>query len=449
MKTYNFDYTYALTIDTVNEILQQNLAQIDLEVSYSSQTTDSNLTLTGKLAPWSITTGGSNQLLRFNVPFSSGILTVEESTVGTFSYDLTGVVVQIEANLGWLGADSSTNSQGNSDSTGLVFNFQSSDLPGKQGNISAYHVIDTGGKLQQAEQILRDIMPDLLVQNKSKLQSIFAQINPTPPNVGSWLAPKCWDYYYAESNGKGYLCFLCMISDNPLPSALGFDTSIFSLSPNANTFFSISREIFLRNVVLPALEQTFSGSSFSVEHLCGNWQLINQNNVSIDKLTATSLTCRIDSDGLGLRVTASGGGPLKFLFGLADLPGAYFNWQVGSLYLLQFNAAKQSVTFLPDPNPCKHADHYVPAGAWVLLFLIDILNIVGIASAIYDATDGFISQINNLNVDGVNTSIGQAFGGNPINLANLVDWNRAGWQLTLQTAGLDGDFYIAGNLQVS
>lgn len=449
MKTYNFDYTYALSIDSVNEILQQNLASIDLEVSYSKQTSDSSLTLTGKLAPWSIVTGGSNQLLRFNVPFSSGTLTITESAFGTFSYDLAGTIVQIEANLGWLGAGSSPNSQGNSGSTGLVFNFQSSNLPGTQGNVSAYQVIDPSGKLQKAEQILRDIMPDLLVQNKSKLQSIFAQINPTPQNMGSWLTPKCWDYYYAESGGKGYLCFLCMISDHPLPSALGFDTSIFSLSPNANTFFSISREMFLRNVILPALQQTFSGSSFSVTNLCGNWQLINQNNVSIDKLTATSLTCRIDSDGLGLRVTASGGGPLKFLFGLADLPGSYFSWQVGSLYLLQFDTAKQTVTFLPDPNPCKHVDHYVPAADWVLLFVVDILNIAGIASAIYDATDGFINQINNLNVDGVNTAIGQAFGGNPINLANLVDWNRTGWTLTIQNSGLDGDFYMIGNLQLS
>ncbi|MGH2413372.1 MAG: hypothetical protein ACRDEA_06715, partial [Microcystaceae cyanobacterium] len=227
------------------------------------------------------------------------------------------------------------------------------------------------------------------------------------------------------------------------------DTSIFSRVPNANTFFSISREMFLRNVVLPSLQQTFSGSSFSVTNTCGNWQLVNQNNVSINKLTATSLVCQIDSDGLGIRTTVSGGGPLKFLFGLADLPGAYFSWQVGSLYLLQFDPAKQTVTFLPDPNSCKHSDHYVPAGDWVLLFVIDILNIAGIASFIYDATDGFINQINNLNVDGVNTLIGQAFGGNPINLTNLVDWNRTGWNLTIQRVGLDGDFYMVGNLQLS
>ena len=215
--------------------------------------------------------------------------------------------------------------------------------------------------------------------------------------------------------GRGFLCFLCMISDNPLPNSLGFDPSIFSPSPNANTFFSISREMFLSNIILPALQQTFSNGSFYVKNLCENWQLINANNVSIDKLTATMVSCAIDSNGLGLRVTASGGGPLKFLFGLADLPGAYFSWQVGSLYLLQFDATKQTVTFLPDPNPCKHVDHYVPAADWVLLFIIDIVNIAGIASFIYDATEGFINQINNINVDGVNTAIEQTFGGNPIN----------------------------------
>jgi len=255
--------------------------------------------------------------------------------------------------------------------------------------------------------------------------------------------------YYVESNGKGYLCFLCMISDHPLPNSLGFDPSIFSLSPNANTFFSISREMFLSNIILPALQQTFNDGGFYVRTLCENCQLINANNVSIDKLTATMVSCAIDSNGLGLRVTASGGGPLKFLFGLADLPGAYFSWQVGSLYLLQFDATKQTVTFLPDPNPCKHVDHYVPAADWVLLFVIDIVNIAGIASFIYDATVGFINQINNINVDGVNTAIEQAFGGNPINLANLVDWNRSGWTLTIENAGLDGDFYLVGNLQLS
>ena len=123
MKTYNFDYTYALAIDTVNEILQKNLAQSDLEVSYSIQTANSNLTLSGKLAPWSIATGGSNQLLRFNIPFMSGTLTVEGSVFGSFSCDLTGAIVRIEANLGWLGPGSSTTSQGNSNNTGLAFNF--------------------------------------------------------------------------------------------------------------------------------------------------------------------------------------------------------------------------------------------------------------------------------------------------------------------------------------
>lgn len=449
MKTYNFDYTYALSIDNVNEILQQNLAQSDLEVSYTIQNGTSNLTLSGKLAPWSIVMGGCNQLLRFSIPFTSGTLTVEGSVFGNMSYDLAGVTVRIEANLGWLGPGSSTAAQGNSNNTGLIFNFQSSNSPGTQGNVSAYQVTDPGGKLQQASEILRSIMPDLLVENKSKLQSIFAQINPAPQNVGSWLTPKCWDYYYAESNGKGYLCFLCMISDDPLPSTLGFDPSIFSLSPNSNTFFSISREMFLSYIALPALQQTFSSGGFYVRNLCENWQVINANNVPIDKLTATMVSCKIDSNGLGLRVTASGGGPLKFLFGLADLPGAYFSWQVGSLYLLQFDATKQTVAFLPDPNPCKHADHYVPAADWVLLFFISIFNIVGIASFIYDATEGFINQINNINVNGVNAAIGQALGGNPVNLANLVDWNRPGWTLTIQNAGLDGDFYLVGNLQLS
>jgi hypothetical protein len=105
MKTYGFDYAFALSIDAVNAILRRNLAGVAMSVHYTTldEDTGSTITLSGKLAPWQIVRGGQNTLLNVNVPFGEGSLT---RTGGALkgNYDLSGVTVELQLSLGWMGA---------------------------------------------------------------------------------------------------------------------------------------------------------------------------------------------------------------------------------------------------------------------------------------------------------------------------------------------------------
>ena len=101
MKTYGYDYCYALSIAEVNKILTAEMAGMDLEIAYTTVDPDSGSTINiqGKLSPWQIVKGGSNKLINFNVPIAQGFLSLEGGAI-TGSYDLSNVTVEIQMNLG-------------------------------------------------------------------------------------------------------------------------------------------------------------------------------------------------------------------------------------------------------------------------------------------------------------------------------------------------------------
>ncbi|MBV9787983.1 MAG: TULIP family P47-like protein, partial [Chloroflexi bacterium] len=296
MDTYGYDYSFALTRNTVNEILKLNLANVDMSVVYSSTDpkTGLNVTIQAKLAPWSLMPGGSNKLLRFNMPFTSGTLTIDG--LGKPPYDLTNAAVEIEANLGWLGS-ASVGTQGGGDQTKLVFNFQQSTSPDQHGYVSTVEVTNNGHLDDLSIGVLHDVMPDVLIQNQANLQYIFANVNPTPANVSNWLAPKSWDYYYTEREQDqfGVLCFLCMLTDAPLPTTPAFDSSILTTSDDA--FLLISQPMFLQHIVLPSVQNSFNGS-FSLESDATGWKIVNQSSFNIGNVTANSFVCRPSDSGL-------------------------------------------------------------------------------------------------------------------------------------------------------
>lgn len=444
MKTYGFDYAYALSIDQVNRILARNLAKISMLMKFTTQDPDSGSTinLQASLAPWSIVRGGQNSLLNMQVPIAQGFLELEGGAL-TGSYDLSGVSAIVQIRLGWIGDGSPQDATGGPDHAQLIFD-PSQGGPDDPGYVATISINDPQGNLDSiASGLLKAYFAEALYANKEALKFIFASINPAPAKLASWLNPKRWIYYYTETANLASLCFLCMLDDSPLPSA-AFDST--ALSSAGNTLILISQAAFFRNVILPGVGNAFPSGSFTLN--CPNDQCTISNNGNFDfgTVTANSFQLTTSNDGNGLAIQAKGGGPLKFLFGLADLPNASYSWEVDTINPLVFN--NPQVSFADDPNPTLRQDHEMPWYDWPLLVVLGITNVAGLASMIYDLVNQFSDQVNQVGMSCINNNVEQAIDGTVLSLNDLLEWSHDGQQFAATASGLDGAFYVRGNLSV-
>jgi hypothetical protein len=444
MKTYGYDYAFALSADEVNRILAANLSGVDMEIAYTTQDPDSGstITLNGALAPWQMVRGGSNGLLNFNIPFATGSLSLAGGALAG-RYDLAGVAVEMQISLGWMGDGTPQASSGSGSVTRLVFSPQSTSDRDNPGYVAALQVFDPQHKLDTvATGLLQAYAAAALVANRDKLQLVFASVNPTPAGLGSWLRPTRWQYFYSETAQTSALCFLCMLSSAQFPATPAFDSS--ALSPTDNSVLLISQQAFFQNVVLPSVRQAFPGGSFTQS--CPNDQcaITSTGSFDVKTVTADAFTMTPSDDGNGLQSTSSGGGPLKFLFGLADLPDATYTWGVHTVNPLVFSNGQ--ITFAHDPDPGIWHDQNIYWYDWVLLAVLGITSLAGLASTIYDLVNGFADQVDDSGMDAINAAIQASTGGTVVNLAHLVDWQKNGQTFAATAAGLAGALYVRGNL---
>lgn len=442
VNTYGFDYVYAVSIDQVNRMLAHALADVSMVMNYTTQDADSGATimLQAKLGAWSIVRGGQNSLLNVQVPISEGLLKIEGPGLNG-NHDLAGVSVVLQIQLGWVGAGTAQDAIGHPGQTELVFDpvEGNADAP---GHVAVIKLIDPQHGLDSvASGLLQAYFSSAVYANKAALKFIFASINPAPALVASWLAPRQWLYYYAETASASALCFLCMLGPDALPQPR-FDST--ALGGQANTIILISQRAFFANVVLPGVRRALPGGSFALE--CANDQCTIRNSAifNIGSVTATSFSLAVSNDGNGLAVQAKGGGPLKFLFGLADLPGASYSWEIDTHNPLVFD--NPGVRFAEDPHPRLVQDHTMQWYDWPLLVVLGITNLPGLVSTIYDLVNGFSDQVNKVGMAAINQDLQQSTGGSVASLNGLLQWQRPGQQFALKAAGLDGAFYVRGDL---
>ncbi|WP_323117738.1 TULIP family P47-like protein [Burkholderia alba] len=441
MKTYDYQYAYAISIDEVNDMLKRNLAAVPMRMQFSTTDGDtgSKISLNAELSPWSIVRGGQNTLLRVNVPISQGRLTLEGGAI-TGDYDLATVSVIVEIRLGWIGAGTQQEAQGASGHTQLIFEPSEAQGQDSPGNVSVIKPIDPNKKLDPvASALLQSYFASALRTNKEALKYILANVNPAPASVASWLNPKRWNYYYTETSSAAALCFLCMLDDTPLPSPK-FDST--SLDSKSNVTVLVSQETFFNHVVLPGVEAAFPSASFSLSCTNDQCAITNQHSFDFEKVTVNNFEIRTSHDGNGLSCNASGGGPLKFLFGLANLPDASYWWSVGTVNPLVFK--DPAVSFAEDPNPKLAHDQTVYWYDWILLAVVGIANAVGLASTIYDLVNHFSDGVNKTGMSSINSHIQKATGGNIASLSNLLAWRGDARHFVAHTAGLNGAFYVQG-----
>jgi hypothetical protein len=448
MRTYGYDYSFAVSVEEVNKILNANLKDTDLELKYTGQDTESGSTITldAKMSPWQVIKGGQNSLLRFSLPLSDGFMSIEGPI--TSSYDLENVTVLVEVSLGWLGAGN-LQSSGSGDITRLVFSPTGSQDPNNPGYVAVVNVLDPDKQLDTiGTGLLRSYTTDILFENKDKINYVFASVFPKPDNVGSWLTPYKWQYYYSTGNSYDALCFLCLLSDKAWPASPAFDSS--ALTQNNNSCILIAQDVFFNKIVQPSITNTFTGGNFSLnvnsDETCS---IVNRGdfNVKTDKgnITASTFKLTTSDSGNGLKLYTSGGGPLMFFFGLGKLPDAYYSWSCQNTNPLQF--AADQVTFLGDPHPVTYHDQNIPWYDWILLVVLGITSLPGLISVIVDSINDFSDKVNNVGIGNINSNLGNAVSGSIVNLANLINWStKDGQGFKANTAGLNGALYVFGNI---
>ncbi|WP_417356403.1 TULIP family P47-like protein [Flavobacterium sp.] len=449
MRTYGYDYSFALSTDEVNKILKDNLENIDFELKYSGKDSQSGSTITldGKMAPWQIIKGGQNSLLRFSVPFSDGFMSIEGPISN--SYDLTNVTVLIEVTLGWVGSGDIQETKGSGSLTKLIFSPTMTNDPDTSGYVAVVNVLDPDKRLDTiGTGLIRTYTANILFENKDKINFIFADVFPKPNNVGSWLTPYKWQYYY--STGKSYdaLCFLCLLSDKAWPESPAFDSE--TLTEGNNSVILVSQEAFFQHVVLPSIKDTFPGGNFnlnvSTDESC---TITNKGdfNVKTSKgnITASSFKLTTSDSGNGLKTLTSGGGPLKFFFGLGKLPNASYSWSCENTNPLVYK--NDRISFQKDNHPVTHHNQEIPWYDWVLLVVVGITSLPGLISFIVDSINDFSDDVNNVGMGNINDKLGDSVSNSMVNLANLINWStKDGQSFKPGTAGLNGALYVYGNL---
>ncbi|MEV0400368.1 hypothetical protein [Actinoallomurus sp. NPDC050550] len=231
MKTYGYDYVFALNVDTVNEILTSNLESVDQTIDYLAvdQDSGSTITLNARLAPWQMV-GGQNSLVNLNIPIEQESLALTGGSI-VGSYDLSGVTPELQITLGWVGTGDQQVENGSGDQTHLTFNPDPGADQNNPGYVATLKINDPDNRLDAvATGILSGLMADALFANRDKVAYVFADVNPTPPELASWLNPGEWQYFVSQGgDGDGALCFLCMLNDgDAFPSQPSFDSSALS-----------------------------------------------------------------------------------------------------------------------------------------------------------------------------------------------------------------------------
>ncbi len=446
MKTYGFDYTFAISWAKINEALARNQAgkQIDLGFRGTDPNSGTAVTINITPKPWFITDGGGNSLLNLQIDIAGGYLELEGPVVNG-SWDLTGLSLIVQVSLSWVGDPTpSSSAAGSGGNTKLAFQPSQASDKTAAGYVSLVNVLDPQHTLSGiASQLLGDYAVQALLSNRDKLSYIFADVMPAGASPSSWLKPAAWMYFnIATKGGPNALCFLCQLSNKAFPAAgASFDSSALDASQDA--VILISQEVLFQQAVLPAVTKSFPGASFSCscsDEIC---TITNNGGFSVGKVQASSYSLKVDSAGTGLAITSSGGGPLKFFFGIGSLPDASYSWSTSSNNPLAFS--KGVVSFTPDPSPDIQHDQTMHWYDWALIVFTGITNIAGLASDIYDAVKNYGDDSENMGVGNINSALSSAVGGNFLNLGALIDWNLAGKALQLSSAGLQGPLFVRGS----
>jgi hypothetical protein len=430
VKTFGWDTVFVAAITEINKALAQNAVQLVETFNFHEH----GFHIEGTFGVWEIVPGGAGDLLELQIAIATGTLDMDglPQPIG-----LKGVKVVLTVSLRFLPAP------GVPQQKVLTFHFDSvadhDTTNTGDGVVSFNKTIAPDGLLTYLQQsAVGTAVASALVHNAADVSFVFATINPLAATRAPWLQPHNMAYYYADVLGTGaqMLSVLCVNSDRPisdLPHRL--DPSLLAADQNAG--LAISEDLFLANVLIPALAESFrtSVSNFrlgmvpDVNHqgvlLAGSFNLPPVHKAgqtytpSINSLVAVVKDTQV-------HLTLSGRCNMKM--------NIHMNFRASSTLGVSFSTAAKTLVFTTIGKPEFHKQIQVP---WYD-HLVDI--ITPIAEIVLDVTVAAIGSE-------LAKSIAQVSSARDISAyaPNLVGW-LGGTEFTPVQGGLATGLYLRGHM---
>ena len=425
MELYRWDTVFACSNSKINECLKTNMQDLIVTFDYE----ENGIKITGTFDSWQIVKGGSDTLIHFQTPIKSGSLAAMGQT-----FDLAGVQPVIELQLDFI---ENTSAQGESN-----LKFNCSVVGAEVGDTTSGAVTmvnpDISGKSTGlGASILHDNLPKCIIANREKLAYIFASIgNPSRQN---WLTPKRFEYLYTEpvSGNEGSLVVLGSVTDRDI-SGLEKNVDSSVLTGNYNYYFMMSSQLFLQNIVMPGLPQSYGHGTNAGNFVMSGNSIKNNGNIGCDAQkygliyyypVITDLNIGIQSGSL----TTSANGN----FDITGLANANVTFSIGSNNPCIFHPDQKTISFDADPNPTQNYDKHIPWYDWAGAAIGGPIILGIVAGVMYAVTGAVASSVSSA----VNA-------GGDISIANNAPYNVFWNGLTtfdVKEAGLSDAFYMKGN----
>lgn len=239
MLTKGWDAISIVKKERINSDLVSKWSGVDSHFSYDSK---SGVNINGLFACWSIIDGGGGRNLRLKLPIQFG-----EFTMGKNKINLENTSAIIEITLSLLPSQNNITVL-KSEYLNLAKD-RSEMVPEKNGWILPITFLDSGGQVGVLSNVVLDSICKYLLSNPKQFELIFAEINFAKSGSPIWAIPQKCAYTYLDS---GYLAVLSVCSDKDI-SQLPLDIDITGISLGTRSFYVISKDLMLKNLILPGI----------------------------------------------------------------------------------------------------------------------------------------------------------------------------------------------------
>lgn len=262
--------------------------RIKKEKTYPKAVTEKNnaLSVEGEFDPWQITPGGDGRNVKIRVPMKNG--TYKGMDIGKGDcFDLTGISVDIYVKLDYFPLPDTKDLKDGSYNL-YVNTTGSGENTDPIAAVIALH--DPKNRIDTINQsILRGLFESWLnrPENLKQFDTLFSTV--VINNMGKqsdefkWLKATAISYAYTDQNTENSSIFgiLCM-TNNRSREGLHNQLPAVALESDDNAVFLISREVFIKNQLLPALPYIFTESPEASYNLDKTGLVITAKNLKMD-----------------------------------------------------------------------------------------------------------------------------------------------------------------------
>jgi hypothetical protein len=383
--------------DTIS-IIKQDKINSDLEKSWDSSKAKfdyidpnrENIHISGIFDCWSIVNGGGGRLLRLSLPIRSGEFTLESQ-----KFNISGCTAILEVTLSML--------QQSKVSVVLKTEFlqiatEKDEVNTEQGGwLIPITLIDPSGEVDVFSHIILTLITQSLIAHSHQFDLLLADMNFVKKGSPQWAIPKKWTYSYLDS---GYLSILSVCSNKDI-SKLPLDVDVAKLGLEANSFYVMSNELMLENLILPNLTEIYQNCDSS-DFFYKSGELLNKRNLSMHKIKSGAINYTPVVYKENNIVTTSGNKISIFYNGDCSLyVGIMMNWN-GFLYLKCTLNKSGTIDFYESDKNFNHSQN-IP---WYLRWLspaVGIIVSVVVKVISDDLIDSIKREASSINAQDINT----------------------------------------------